>query len=187
MGGSVKTVESGVGAAIPLANEFVNVLQNFLRSGKFGVGADNAVGRSMGAFDTINQLVSGTDVSGMGKSIESIIQGDVTRGAADLRERFTGGTAAGTPAAVSESLYRAEAAPRAGLAIGQLDLQNKGQQAAFLSTIMNLIAAMSGKGISQAQTNAFWDPGMATNIAALLAGGGQAVSSIVSAGKAGGG
>ena len=141
----------------------------------------------MGAFDTINQLVSGTDVSGMGKSIESIIQGDVSRGAADLRERFTGGSAAGTPAAVAESLYRAEAAPRAGLAIGQLDLQRKGQQAAFLSTIMNLIASMSGKGISQAQTNAFWDPGMAANIAGLLAGGGQAASGIVSGVKAAGG
>src|SRR3990167_7604918 len=187
MGGSVKTVESGGGAAIPLANEFVSVLQNFVRTGQFGVGADNAVGRSMGAFDTLNQLVSGTDISGMGKSIESIIQGNVSRGAADLRERFTGGTAAGTPAAVSESLYRAEAAPRAGLAIGQLDLQRKNQQAAILSTIMNLIAAMSSKGISQAQTNAFWDPGMAANIASLLAAGGQAVSSVVSAGKAGGG
>src|SRR3990167_9027690 len=87
MGGSVKTVESGGGPAVPLANDFVNVLQNFLRSGKFGVGADNAVGRSMEAFDTLNQLVSGTDISGMGKSIKSIIQGDVTRGAADLRER----------------------------------------------------------------------------------------------------
>ena len=184
MGGSVKTVESGGGAAVPLANDFVGVLQNFLKTGKFGVGADNAVGRSMGAFDTINQLVSGTDISGMGKSIESIIQGDVTRGAADLRERFTGGTAAGTPAAVAESIYRAEAAPRAGVAIGQLDLQNKGQQAAFLSTIMNLIASMSGKGISQAQTNAFWDPGIAANIAGLLAGGGQAASSVISAGKA---
>ena len=187
MGGSVKTVESGGGAAVPLANDFVGVLQNFLKTGKFGVGADNAVGRSMGAFDTINQLVSGTDISGMGKSIESIIQGDVTRGAADLRERFTGGTAAGTPAAVAESIYRAEAAPRAGVAIGQLDLQNKGQQAAFLSTIMNLIAAMSSKGISQAQTNAFWDPGMAANIASLLAAGGQSVAGVATGMQAAGG
>src|SRR3990167_3702811 len=131
MGGSAKTVESGGGPAVPLANDFVNVLQNFLRTGQFGVGADNAVGRSMGAFDTINQLVSGTDVSGMGKSIESIIQGDVSRGAADLRERFTGGTAAGTPAAVAESIYRGEAVLRAEVVIGHLVLQNKGKQDGF--------------------------------------------------------
>ena len=160
------------------------------REAEFGPGSSsNAIGRSLGAFDTINKLISGTDITGMGKSLESIIESDIGRNVADLRERFTagGGGGIGTPEAVAESLFRSEALPRKTMALGQLDIQSKQQQLAALMPLLQLIAQMSGMGIPQAQSSAFFDPGAFAQFMSGLGGVAKGVAGVAGAGGAGGG
>lgn len=137
--------------------------------------APSPVDRTRGIMGTIQNLIGGIDTTGLGQSLESLIQQDIESGAANLRERFTSsgaGSSVGTPAAVAESRFRAQAAPRATLAVGQLEQQNRAQQLQAILPILQIIAALSGRGIPQAQTNVIAQPNPFLQL--LSAGGGAA-------------
>ncbi len=98
------------------------------------------------------KLVQGRDIAGEKGSLASVIESDIQTGVADLRERFTaaGGGGLGTPGAVAESKFRAEAVPRKALAIGQLEQQNIMQQLAAILPLLQIMSGISGMGIPQA-------------------------------------
>lgn len=125
----------------------------------------------MGIAGILNDLLSG-GAGQVGGSMQQMIHADTERGANALRARFGagGGTAFGTPGAYAESLYRAEAAPRATQAVAGLQLQ-------ALFPIMQMMAALAGRGISQRETIAQPNPvvsGLTALAGGLQAAGGMA-------------
>jgi len=148
-----------------------------------GTPAASPIDKTTGIAGNLMELIGGTDITGQKESLQQLIQADTTRNIADLRERFTGtGSSAGTPAAVAESLYRAEATPKAALAIGQLDMANKMQQLQALLPLLQLAGAFTGMGTPQASNYAFQTPSSAQQVADLL----QGVGSVASGVKGGG-
>jgi hypothetical protein len=163
-----KTREVGGGPAVGLADEFVKLLQGGLTTGSFGgitsgqqANAANPVGSTMGIAGVLNDILMG-GAGNLGGSLGEMINKDTERQAGNIRSRFTagGGTSFGTPAAFSESLFRAEAAPRAATAVGNLQLQT-------LMPLLQMISGISGKGISQRETIA--EPSTGAQIASIAA------------------
>src|SRR5882762_10081940 len=129
MGGN-KFNDVGGGPATGLANDFVSLLRGSL-FGNFG-GQPTAGQR----FDAANPVASTQGISGflqsilgegagnLGGSLRDLIGQQQTRDVGDIRSRFGagGGQALGTPAGYAESRYRAEAAPQAAVATGNLQL-----------------------------------------------------------------
>lgn len=160
--------ETGGGAAVGLGNDFVQFLANGLNTGSFGTGngmgamsGANPFASTQGIGNILNDILSG-GAGQIGGSINQMIQRDTERGAADIRARFGagGGASFGTPAAFAEGNYRAEAAPRAGMAIGQLQLQ-------ALMPLLQLISGFASKGISQRE--AYLQPNALTSAIGTIA------------------
>ena len=150
-----------------------------------GTPAADPIDKTEGIMSTLQDLIGGGDITGQAESLQQIIQSDIERGSANLRERFTasgGGSSAGTPAAVAESLFRAEAVPRGALAVGQLESQNRDQMIRALLPILGLAGQFTGLGTPQASTFAFRTPSVAMQVADLARGGGS-----LAAGVSGGG
>lgn len=90
----------------------------------------------------IARIIGGADVAGTGQAAGQLIEQDIGRNVANIRERYTasgGGSSMGTPAAVAEGLYRAEATPRKALALSQIDQSQ-------LAAILPLIQLAMGYG-----------------------------------------
>lgn len=151
--GGTKTREVGGGPAVGLANDLVSLLQGSL-FGNFGgqptagqrFNQANPVG-STGGIANILQNILGEGAGTLGGSLSEMISRESNRNIADLRARFGagGGAAFGTPAAFAESMFRAEAAPRTALGIGNLQLQ-------ALLPLLQLSGGLAGRGITQRQT-----------------------------------
>lgn len=137
-----KYKEYGGGNAQGLGNDWIQFLQSGLK-GNFGVGS--GMDQTLGAAGVLNDILSG-GAGKMGGSIGDLIHRDIERQRGDLHSRYSafGGSGYGTPAANAESLFSAEAAPRAGMAIGNLQLDT-------LKSILPLIASTAGRGITQRQ------------------------------------
>lgn len=154
-----KTKEVGGGPATGLANDFVGFLQGGLGSGTFGggasagqAGAANPVGATQGIAGILNDILSG-GAGQIGGSMQQLISQDTNRQADALRSRFGvgGGTAFGTPAAYAESQLRSQQAPQLVNAIGGLQMQT-------IAPLLQLMAGLSQKGISQRETVASPSP-----------------------------
>ena len=152
MGTDIKTKEVGGGPAIGLAEDFIKLL-----SGTFGgqpspgdrFSTANPVGSTGGIAEILSNILS-PGAGNIGGAYSEMISRENDRNVAAIRSRFgaSGGTSFGTPAAYAESQYRAEAAPRTALGIGQLQLQT-------LLPILQLAAGLSSRGIPQAQELAY--------------------------------
>lgn len=110
------------------------------------VNQSNPIGRTEGIAGYLNDILSG-GAGNLGGSLKKILDTQSTRDVADLRSRFGagGGVSLGTPAAYAESLYRADAAPKSAVAIGSL-------QSSVLGPLLQMIASLAGKGVSQRET-----------------------------------
>lgn len=169
MGLNTQHKEVGGGAATPLAEDFVNMLQQAITgSGSFGGvtagqranGAD-PVGSTGGVMGILANLLSG-GAGEIGGSMSEMITKQADRDVNALRERFSvgGGASFGTPAAYAESLLRSETAPKLTQAVGGLQMQ-------ALSQLLPIIAGISGRGISQRENIA--SPGAGASAIATLA------------------
>lgn len=148
-----QTKEVGGGPAVGLANDFVNFLQQGLKTGTFGgagaagsyMGA-NPINSTQGIAGVLNDILSG-GAGQIGGSMNQMIQQQANRDADVLRARFgqSGGTAFGTGAQFAESMLRSETAPKMVGAIGNLQMQ-------ALEPLMRMMYGMSEKGISQRET-----------------------------------
>lgn len=151
--GGTKFNEVGGGPATGLANDFVSLLRGSL-FGNFGgqptagqrFDAANPVGSTQGISQFL-QSILGEGAGNLGGSLRDLITGQQTRDVGDIRSRFGagGGQAFGTPAGYAESRYRAEAAPQAAVATGNLQLNT-------ITQLLQAITGIAGKGISQRQT-----------------------------------
>lgn len=177
----------GGGPAVGLAKDFTSWLDNALTTGSFGLGnsgmqANNAnpVGDTTGIAGVLNDILAG-GAGKLGGSINQLISQHQTQDVGDLRARFGagGGQSLGTPAAFAEASYRAKAAPEAATAIGNLQLN-------ALLPILQMIAGLSGKGISQRETLASPNPWLSglTALAGGATGAGNLLTGI-NAGKGG--
>lgn len=122
---SAKTKEIGGGAAVGLSNDVISGLQQLLNTGGLGTaGSPDAAGTTGGVFGVLSDILSGGGGK-IGGSLSQLLSKQTERDVNAIRARFgaSGGAAFGTPAAFAESQYRAEAAPRAATAIGELQLQ----------------------------------------------------------------
>jgi len=184
-GPSTETVESGGGAATPVAEDFSSFLQNVLAGGGGGGGfrgRRDPTGQTTDIMQALNELIAGVDVSGPQAAIQKTIQQSRGREAADLRERFTsGGGSQGTPSAVAEALFRSETTPRIATAVGDLDLRANQQRIQALMSFLQLLGGFAGRGVPQARTDVLVKPGPFD----FITGGVEAGASI--AGAAGGG
>ena len=185
-GPGTETVESGGGAATPVAEDFSSFLQDFLAGGGGGGGfrgQRDPTQQTTGIMQALNELIAGVDVSGPQAAIQKTIQQSRGREAADLRERFTsGGGSRGTPSAVAEALFRSETTPRIATAVGDLDLKANQQRIQALMSILQLFGGFAGRGVPQARTDVLVKPGALETIASL----GESGASIVGAAKGGG-
>ena len=149
-----KTREVGGGPATGLAGDLVKAFRELL-AGNFGgqpsagqrFDQANPVGSTDNAFfGAITDILSpGGGRAGAG--LTETINRQSARDIGALRARFgaSGGQAFGTPAAFAESLFRDEAAPRAATAVSQAQLS-------ALLPILELMAQLSGRGLSQRAT-----------------------------------
>lgn len=167
MGLDTKYKEVGGGPATGLATDFVNMLRQGL-FGSFGgptagarMAGANPYAQSMGVAGVLNDILAG-GAGQLGGSLGEMMSRQAERDVAGLRSRFgmTGGMGFGTPAAFAESMYRAEAAPRAALAVGGLQMQ-------ALQQLLPVLANISGRGISQREVIA--QPGTGASILATVA------------------
>ncbi len=143
--------EVGGGAATGLSNDLIELLRSGL-GGRFTPRGGFAVGDTMGIAGILNDIIAG-GAGHLGGSLADLIHRDTERSSADLRARFgaSGGQAFGTPAAYAESLFRSEAAPRAALGIGNLQLQ-------ALLPLLQLTGGLAERGIAPRQTVATPSP-----------------------------
>jgi hypothetical protein len=142
------------------------------------------------------KLISGPDISGAEQSLNQLIEQQNTEGIADLRERFTAsgaGSGIGTPAAVAESRFRADAAPRAQIAKTQLQFNQQQQQLAAIMPLLQLAASFGSRGFPGAENVVTQQPGfldilagIAGPLAGLATGGGALIPAIAGLGGGGG-
>lgn len=166
--------EVGGGAAVPLGEDIISWLRGGLNTGTFGGGASfgqyqgaNPMSSTMGIAGVLNDILSG-GAGNLGGSMQQMIHKDTERNADSLRARYNmGGTGYGTPAAYAESNFRAEAAPRATQAIGQMQMQ-------ALFPLLQMMMQLGGKGITQRETVAQQSP-WATGAGMLMQGIGSAL------------
>lgn len=148
-----KTREVGGGSSVGLADDLVSAFRSLLQGnygGQPGPGqrydAANPVKSTNDFLGSITDILSpGGGRAGAG--LTETINRQSGRDVADLRARYGagGGMSFGTPAAYAESLYRAEAAPRAAVAVSQTQLS-------ALLPLLNLMAQLAGRGVSQRST-----------------------------------
>ncbi len=199
-GPSTETVESGGGAATPVAEEFGRFLESLFTGGTArGPGTPQGVSSPTGGgfsftpkfgertpvdqttdiMEALNALIAGPDVSGQQSAIQEIIQTSSDREAANLRERFTaGGGSRGTPSAVAEGLFRSEVTPRIAAVTGELELRANRQRMESFFQLMQILLGFSGKGIPQARTDVIVQPGALETLAGLGTGVGAAATGI---------
>lgn len=167
-GPSTSVIESGGGAAGPVAEDFASFLQNIL-SGQPG---RDPVGQTTGIAQSLFELIQGPDVRGQQSAIQQTIQQSSERQVADLRERFTaGGGSRGTPSAVAEGIFKSEVTPRIATAVGDLELRANQQRIQALLPFLQLLSGFAGRGVPQARTDIQIDPGWLEILAGLAQGG----------------
>lgn len=168
----------GGGPATGLAKDYTDWLDKGLNTGTFGTAAggykgEGAMKDTAGLTGIFNDILS-QGGGKLGGSLGELIKMNQERDVGALRARFgaSGGMSFGTPAAFAESSYRAQAAPQAATAIGQLQLS-------ALEPILRSMLSLSGLGIPQAQTTVSTNPwlsglealaGGATGAGALISG-----------------
>jgi hypothetical protein len=121
----------------------------------------NPFGSTQGISGILNDILSGGGGK-IGGSFQDMITKQEGRDVNALRSRFgaSGGTAFGTPGAYAESLLRSETAPKLTSAIGNLQLS-------ALQPLMQIMAQLSGKGISQREVTQ--QPSGLANFASIAA------------------
>lgn len=139
------------GSPVPgLPQDFMNFLQQGLTTGMFGNPGQAAwgaqpIGQTQGLAGMLNDVLSG-GAGKLGGSLQQIIQQQQAGDVANLRARYSmGGTGTGTPSGYAESLYRAQAAPRAAVQIGNL-------QRSWAEPLMQMMYGLTQRGTPQAVT-----------------------------------
>jgi len=170
-GPSTETVESGGGAATPVAEGFGSFLESLFGGGGGGTGIGNRgdpTGKTFDLMAALNDLIKGPDVTGQQGAIQKVIQQSTDLQTADLRERFTaGGGSRGTPSAVAEAIFRSQTPAKTATAVGGLELQANQQRQRALFDLFNVILGFSGRGVPQARTDTIVNPGTFATIASL--------------------
>jgi hypothetical protein len=148
---TTKYKEVGGGGATGLSEDLISLLSSGL-GGRFQPRGSAAMGDTMGIAGILNDILAG-GAGKLGGSLGEMIHRDTETQSANLRARFgaSGGQAFGTPAAYAESLFRSEAAPRAALGIGGLQLQT-------LLPLLQMTGMLSERGIAPRQTVAEPNP-----------------------------
>lgn len=147
MGINYKTVGGSQGGK-ELSSDFIDSLSKIL-NGPNATGqlaGAGAMTSGTGALSALSDILS----SGGGKvggGLAQLLSKSQERNVNNLRARFgaQGGSAFGTPAAVAESAYRAEAAPQIATQVGSLQLQ-------ALSPFINALMGIYGHEVPGAQT-----------------------------------
>jgi hypothetical protein len=119
-----------------------------------GLRPDAPINQTSLVAEALKRQLQGVDLAPTGEALQTIIQRQSERDVADLRARFgaSGGTAFGTPAAVGESLFRAETGPRIAAALGELGLRGQALDAQRVLQLLSIIAQLSSRGVEQART-----------------------------------
>ncbi|KKK84889.1 hypothetical protein LCGC14_2778800 [marine sediment metagenome] len=204
-GPDVETIESGGGAATPVAEEFGRFLESLFTGGTArgpatqpvstreligrraagipdptpGFGPRTPVDQTTDIMQALNALIAGPDVSGQQGAIQKVIQTSTERQAANIRERFTaGGGSRGTPSAVAEGLFRSEVVPRTAAVTGELELRANRQRMESFFQLMQVLLGFSGKGIPQAKTDVIVQPGALEILAGLGEGAGETAAAL---------
>lgn len=154
-----KYQEYGGGPAVGLAENFTNFLNRIITTGSFGgttaaqqANAANPIGSTQDVFGFLNSIIQGPD-AGLITTINDMISKETDRSANALRARFgaQGGMAFGTPAAFAEGVLRAEAAPRAALAVDEINRANKALGIQALMPLFQMASGLSQAGIAPRQ------------------------------------
>ncbi len=173
LGPTTSVIESGGGAAGPVADDFAKFLQSILS----GTPGSDPVGQTQGIAQSLMELIRGPDVTGQQSAVQKTIQQSSERQAANLRERFTaGGGSRGTPSAVAEGLFRSEVTPRIATAVGDLDLRANQQRIQALLPFLQLLSGFAGRGVPQARTDIQIDPGLLEWLSGFAQAGGEAAA-----------
>ena len=176
---SAKKKEVGGGKAVGLSNDFVDWLQKSLTTGSFGgmtaahgFNSADPMGDTVGMAGVLNDILSG-GAGKLGGSMNEMISRNTNDQVDALRARFGagGGMSGGTPAAYGEAMLRSAQGPQMVGAIGNLQLS-------ALMPMLQIIAGLSGKGISQRET--VFQPNPWLEGITALAGGVQATGSLMS-------
>jgi hypothetical protein len=145
MGPQTKTI--GGGAATGFSDDFVKWLSGGLNTGTFGnpgqqFGAANPIGSTTGVSGALNYALG----SGAQGDINSVIKQAQQQSIGDLRSRYSmGGTGTGSPSAYAESMFRAQAAPQAGIQLANLRMQ-------YLQPLLQMMMGTAMRGTPQATT-----------------------------------
>jgi hypothetical protein len=147
--------EFGGGPAVGVADEWAQMLQSLMRGGSTpGIQFDRALTNNTpgsptnpvtgsGGIGNVLQSILSPGAGQVGGSLQEIIQRDTERQRNALRAQYGAtGSSFGSGAAQTEALFSAEAAPRAALGIGNLQLQ-------VLAQILPLLNSFAGRGVSQ--------------------------------------
>lgn len=167
----------GGGPAGPLAEDFTSFLRAFI--GGAPMERTGTIGQAL------SRIIAGEDISGQERALQSLIQADIGRQSADIRERFGAG-GIGTPAAVAESLFRAEAAPRATLAIAELRRAADMQRLQAILPILSAIQGLSALGIPQAEIQTLVKDPRFMQVLGVIKGLAEAGGAVAKAAKRGG-
>lgn len=153
--------------ALPLTGDILGGLsQLFGGSPADKMAQSNPTGKTGGIMGVLSDILSAGGGS-TGSTLSQLIQQKQTSDVAGLRQRFAGsGVSMGTPAAVAESRYKAQAGPEAATAIGSLQLQ-------ALAPLLGLFSGVLNKGISQRETTNVVQPNPWLEGIKAISGGGQ--------------
>jgi hypothetical protein len=140
-------------SATGFSNNFMNMLGGLLGgpgSGGAQTSLSNPVGQTQGNAQNILQGILSPGGGSLGGSLGTMISQQQNRDVAGLNERFSsaGGTSLGSPAAGATAQYKAQAAPAAATAIGNLQL-------GAISPLLQAGGYLAGRGVTtpMMQTN----------------------------------
>jgi hypothetical protein len=151
--------------------------------GLFGGTGRSPVDQTSAVAQGLNRVLTAPDLAPTGTALQEIIQRESGRNIADLRSRFgaSGGTSLGTPAAVAESLFRAETGPRIAATLGELGLRGQQLDANKVLSLLQIIASLGARGIPQSRTEVLSKQSPFAEFISTLSGGAQGAASIISA------
>lgn len=157
----VKTQTVGGGAAVPLADDFINFLRAGLQSGQFGPGGQTT-GPAALARTNLGSVIDSLLYPGENNAIQQMADRQRRNDVAELRARYTSGAAGyGSGAQVAEGNYLAELNPRVAQAV-------TAQQSEMLGRLLGMYGQFAQIGTPQAQT--IQTPTLGANIMSGLTG-----------------
>lgn len=166
-------------SATGFSNSFMGMLGNLFGTGGPGAGSalgqqgrSNPIGQTQGGVQGILSDILSPGAGKLGGALGSMINQQQTRDTQGINERFSsfGGTSLGSPAAGALAQYKAQAAPAAASAIGNLQL-------GAISPLLGAGGFLAGRGVTtpMMQTSPFMQglqalPGLSQGVGSILSG-----------------